>query len=123
MGFRMSIIDENTGEEYGDDHKLFCYYAYPEEIGNSFTYIFTHMKKQIPMFFDYDSSVDAYDIMCGLPYVKDIRLTLTEFRVFTGLYLTDLGNVRGRDTDIYKQCKEYMENLCDMSGDKLLSWG
>ena len=43
MGFRMNI--KHGDEEYGDDHKLYGYYAF-EDVEKSFLYISKFMKAQ-----------------------------------------------------------------------------
>lgn len=128
MGFRMNISVEdpnNLGEtrEYGDDHKLYGYFAY-EDVKNSFNYIHKFIHEQDDILSDelYADPKECYDMLCCLPYVGPIKLRNKEFKEFAKLYLEDVK--KNKSENCYKYVSSYMSDIisCEKSWYIFLEW-
>lgn len=115
MGFRMNIRCNNR--DYGDDHKLYGYRDFKSL--SSFQVLIPDIIRQWNVPNTY-SNKDIYDIyFCAAPGTEDLILDEIGFSVFAKRYCNDVRKAFGADRDYIIN---YMEELINLPGKKVLSW-
>ena len=141
MGIRLSIyIEGDPDNYYGDDHKMYGYWAY-EEVKKSFDYLAEIIKSECP---DWEDWVIGKERMLGLidediPQVLsatnkdlygatfcygmgcDLVVNNEQFCKFTDLYLADLVST-GHTESCVKAATDYMTLLAGKEENKVLDW-
>lgn len=129
MGVRLSVKLEGTDEWYGDDHKLYFYYKY-ENIQNSFAVLYHYMIDQWdPDKTEYDwiynetnPQKEFYDFLSCLQGTDELIIPDCVFKIFCEEYLKELKNA-GKGEELIKNVTEYLTNLSNQPGNKVLEWG
>ena len=125
MGFRMNVcrqVDrQDYTRQYGDDHKLYGYYAF-EDVAKSFVYICHFMKNQWEELNDdkYDDPREIYDYICYIGATDDLVLSEKDFKEFSKLYLKDV--FKNKPEETYNAVCIYMQKLADTPGNKIIWW-
>lgn len=127
MGYRMSIYPAgNESNSVGDDHKFYGYALF-DAVKNSFTYLYSFMRKQDPFIYDFDDVEEAYDFICGIPFGPTICLSEEEYETFMALYLTDITNHWCKLYPDYAEDVErirgYMTDMKNTPGSKVITFG
>lgn len=123
MGIRLSIcIEGDPDNYYGDDHKMYGYWAY-EEVKKSFDYLAEIIRAEYPEWTEMNAETneDFYNTMFCYGAGLEVTLTNEQFREFTNLYLADLVST-GHTESCVKAATEYMTLLVDKDEDKVLEW-
>lgn len=117
MGFRMSVRLQSSDEWYGDDHKLYGYWAY-DDVHESFDILLPLMRKQWE-WIDEDTPNEIYDIvMCCAGVTSDLVVDEDTFRRFVTAYIKEL---KATEHDVTRF--GYLTELAEQSGNKVLEWG
>lgn len=125
MGFRMSVCKEADRQDYtrhyGDDHKLYGYYAF-EDVAKSFVYICHFMKDQWKDLNNaiFDDPRAVYDYICYVGATDDLVLSEDEFKKFSELYLDDV--LKNKRADTFNMVCAYMLSLAKTPGNKIIWW-
>lgn len=124
MGIRLSIyIEGDPDNYYGDDHKMYGYWAY-EEVKKSFDYLAEIIRGEYPEWTEMNAETneDYYSIIFCYGAGLEVTLTNEQFREFTNLYLADLVST-GHTGSCVKAATEYMTLLAGREENKVLNWG
>ena len=119
MGIRLNIyIESDPNNYYGDDHKMYGYWAY-EEVKKSFDYLAEIIRAEYPEWAE--TNKDFYSTIFCYGAGLEVTLTNEQFREFTNLYLADLVST-GHTESCVKAATKYMTLLADKDEDKVLDW-
>jgi len=126
MGYRMRIYPEGKPSKYvGDDHKFYGYKDF-DTVKQSFTYLYPFIIDQNSVYRDYETPEDAYDLISAVQYGPKVRLTDAEYATFMDLYLADIEKCWvPNNPDAYddiKRIRNYMTNMSNIPGNKVLCW-
>ncbi len=120
MGFRMYI--KYNGEEYGGDHKLYGY----EDFKNlsSFEILIPEIIRQWEVDPDRCGKEDIYvDYFVVAGVTEDLKLDEVLFSIFAKRYCQDLRNRTCYDCpEVVHKAINYIEQLINMPGDKIIYW-
>ena len=142
MGIRLSIyIEGDPDNYYGDDHKMYGYWAY-EEVKKSFDYLaeiikaedpdlknqiirkkrmFGFVNEDIPQVL-FATNKDLYNEIFCYGMGCELIVNNEQFCKFTDLYLADLVST-GHTESCVKAATEYMTLLTSRVENKVLEWG
>ena len=115
MGFRMNIHCNNR--DYGDDHKLYGYQNLKDL--SSFQVLIPDIIRQWSVPNTYSDEDIYYMYFCVSGATDDLILDEIEFSVFAKRYCNDVRKAFGADGDYIIN---YMEELINLPGKKVLSW-
>lgn len=125
MGFGLYVYKAGTDKKEAERfaHKFYGYVDF-KSASSSFLYFYNICRDQIHQMngksFEYVDEVYSAFVKQGM--AGPFTISAAQFRHFKDLYLIDIYKSDYLDRSFFKDLCNYMDNLSELGGDKVLKW-